>query len=425
MNKKILPVLGFATLLPNLTLADSIAITNAEIHTLGRAGIITHGTLLIRDHRIEAVGENLTPPPSARVIDAGGKPVTPGLFDAYTSLGIKEIDGVSESDDSASRKPHLGAALDAADAFNPRSTLIPVNRIEGLTRAATAPENGNDSLFAGQGAVISLGSLSNWLVKPKAAMYAELGEGGAKRTGGSRSATWATLREYLDEVRRAGTPRLNPDRPSELSQLDIEALKPVLAGEEPLVVYVNRASDILSALKFAEDNNIRLVVRGGAEAWLVAPQLAERKVPVILDPRLDLPQHFESLAARADAAALLQKAGVLVAIALDDEFGTHNARNLRQLAGNAVVHGLDREAALAAITLNPARVYGVDGTLGSLEPGKIADVVVWDGDPLETTSFPRTVLIEGAEVPLRSRQTELRDRYMQKLQLGPYAKPAQ
>ncbi len=425
MKKKILPVLGFATLLPSLTLADSIAITNAEVHTLGRAGVITHGTLLIRDHRIEAVGENLSPPPGARVIDAGGKPVTPGLFDAYTSLGIKEIDGVSESDDSASRKPHLGAALDAADAFNPRSTLIPVNRIEGLTRAVTAPENGNDSLFAGQGAVISLGSLSNWLVKPKAAMYAELGEGGAKLAGGSRSATWATLRGYLEEVRRAGTPRLNPDRPSELSQLDVEALKPVLAGEEPLVVYVNRASDILGALKFAEDNNLRLVVRGGAEAWLVAPQLAERKVPVILDPRLDLPQHFESLAARADAAALLQKAGVLLAITLDDGFGSHNARNLRQLAGNAVVHGLDREAALAAITLNPARVYGVDGTLGSLEAGKIADVVIWDGDPLETTSFPRTVLIEGVEVPMRSRQTELRDRYMQKLQLGPYAKPAQ
>lgn len=423
MKKNFLPLLGFAALLPGLAYADSLAIINAEIHTVGRAGVVTHGTLLIRDHRIEAVGENLQVPAGARVIDAGGKAVTPGLFDAYSSLGLKEIDGVDESNDSEAKKAHLSAALDAADAFNPRSTLIPVNRIEGLTRAATAPENGGASLFAGQGAVISLGSLSNWLVKPKAAMYAELGEGAAKLSGGSRSATWATLREYLEEVRRAGTPRLNPDRPSELGLLDIEALRPVLAGEEPLVVYVNRASDILAALKFAEDNNLRLVVRGGAEAWLVASQLAERKVPVILDPRLDLPQRFETLAARADTAALLQKAGVVVAIALDDEFATHNARNLRQLAGNAVVHGMDREAALAAITLNPARIYGVDGTLGSLEPGKIADVVVWDGDPFETTSFPRTVLIEGNEVPLRSRQTELRDRYMQKLHLGPYAKP--
>ncbi len=422
MRNVFLPLFAIAALLPSLTLADTIAITNAEIHTLGRAGVVTHGTLVIRDHRIEAVGENLATPAGARIIDAAGKPVTPGLFDAYSSLGLKEIDGVSESVDTAAGKSKLSAALDAADAFNPRSTLIPVSRVEGLTRAATAPEADGGSLFAGQGAVVSLGSLSNWLVKPKAAMYADLGESGAKIAGGSRSATWATLREYLEEVRRAGTPRLNPDRPSELSLLDVEALKPVLAGEEPLVVYVNRASDILAALKFAEDNNLRLVVRGGAEAWMVAPQLAAQHVPVILDPRLDLPQRFESLAARADAAALLNKAGVMLAISLDDEFNTHNARNLRQLAGNAVTHGLDREAALAAITLNPARIYGVDNTLGSLEPGKIADVVVWDGDPFETTSFPRTVLIEGNEVPPRSRQTELRDRYMQKLHLGPYAK---
>ena len=422
MKNILLPLLGMAALLPGAALAETIAITNAEIHTLGRAGVITHGTLVIRDHRIEAVGENLAPPPGARIIDAAGKPVTPGLFDAYTSLGLKEIDGVSESVDTGARKSRLSAALDAADAFNPRSTLIPVSRVEGLTRAATAPQAEGDSLFAGQGAVVSLGSLSNWLVKPKAAMYADLGESGAKIAGGSRSATWATLREYLEEVRRAGTPRLNPDHPSALGLLDVEALKPVLAGEEPLVVYVNRASDILAALKFAEDNNLRLVVRGGAEAWLVAPQLAAQRVPVILDPRLDLPQRFESLAARADAAALLNKAGVMLAISLDDDFDTHNARNLRQLAGNAVTHGLDREAALAAITLNPARIYGVDSTLGSLEPGKIADVVVWDGDPLETTSFPRTVLIEGNEVPPRSRQTELRDRYMEKLKLGPYAK---
>jgi imidazolonepropionase-like amidohydrolase len=410
-------------LLPGIASAGTIAITNAEIHTLGRAGVIAHGTLIIRDHRIDAIGENLPLPQGARVIDAGGKPVTPGLFDAYTSLGIKEIDGVEESDDTAAKKSRYSAALDVTDAFNPRSTLIPVNRVEGLTRAASAPDSASGgSLIAGQGAVISLGSLSEWLVKPKAAMYAQLGETGAKLSGGSRAAAWASLREAFGEVRRAGTPRVNPEHPSQLTAEDIEALRPVLAGEEPLVLYLNRASDILGALKFAEDNGIKLVVRGGAEAWLVAKALAEHQVPVILDPRLDLPQHFESLAARADAAALLQKAGVLVAFALDDDFNSHNARNVRQLAGNAAAQGLDREAALAAITLNPARIYGVDATLGSLEPGKIADVVLWDGDPLETTSFARSVFIDGQEVPAISRQTELRDRYMQRLHLGPYAK---
>jgi imidazolonepropionase-like amidohydrolase len=410
-------------LLPGIATAGTIAITNAEIHTLGRGGVIAHGTLLIRDQRIEAIGANLALPPGAQVIDAGGKPVTPGLFAAYTSLGLKEIDGVEESDDSAAKKPRYSAALDVADAFNPRSTLIPVNRIEGLTRAATAPASADGgSLISGQGAVISLGSLSQWLVKPKAAMYAQLGETGASLSGGSRTTAWAALREAFDDVRRAGAPRVNPEHPSQLTEEDIEALRPVLAGEEPLVLYLNRASDILAALKFADDNGIKLIVRGGAEAWLVAQPLAEHQVPVILDPRLDLPQHFESLAARADAATLLQKAGVLLAFALDDDFATHNARNVRQLAGNAAAQGMDHEAALAAITLNPARIYGVDNTLGSLEAGKIADVVLWDGDPLETTSFPRAVFIEGREVPAISRQTELRDRYLQRLHLGPYAK---
>jgi len=409
-------------LLPGIATAGTIAITNAEIHTLGRGGVIAHGTLIIRDQRIEAVGANLPLPPGAQVIDAGGKPVTPGLFAAYTSLGLKEIDGVEESDDSAAKKPRYSAALDVADAFNPRSTLIPVNRIEGLTRAATAPASADGgSLISGQGAVISLGSLSQWLVKPKAAMYAQLGETGASLSGGSRTTAWAALREAFDDVRRAGAPRVNPEHPSQLTEEDIEALRPVLAGEEPLVLYLNRASDILAALKFADDNGIKLIVRGGAEAWLVAQPLAEHQVPVILDPRLDLPQHFESLAARADAATLLQKAGVLLAFTLDDDFATHNARNVRQLAGNAAAQGMDREAALAAITLNPARIYGVDNTLGSLEAGKIADVVLWDGDPLETTSFPRAVFIEGREVPAISRQTELRDRYLQRLRLGPYA----
>ena len=407
--------------LPTLASAGVIAITNAEIHTEGRSGIILKGTVLIRDQRIDAVGANVPVPPDARVIDAQGKPVTPGLFDAYTNLGIVEIDGVEESNDVTVSRPRYSAALDVTDAFNPRSTLIPVNRVEGLTRAVTAPEStSGGSLISGQGAVISLGSLSNWLVKPKAAMFAQLGEAGAALSGGSRTAAWAALREAFDEVRQAGMPRVNPEHQSQLTALDIEALKPVLSGEEPLELYLNRASDILTALNQADSTNVRIIVRGGAEAWMVAQQLAEHQVPVILDPRKDLPAQFETLAARGDNAALLQKAGVLVAFTLED-FPNHNARNIRQLAGIAAGHGMDKEATLAAITINPARIYGVDGLLGSIEPGKVADVVLWDGDPLETTSFPKVVYINGAEVPMTSRQTELRDRYMQRLGLGPYA----
>jgi imidazolonepropionase-like amidohydrolase len=421
--KKTALLFALGAALPAMASAATIAITNAEIHTEGRGGIIPKGTVLIRDQRIDAVGADVPVPPDARVIDAQGKPVTPGLFDAYTNVGLKEIDGVDESNDTAVSRPRYSAALDVTDAFNPRSTLIPVNRIEGLTRAVTAPESGSGGSFiAGQGAVVSLGSLSEWLVKPKAAMFAQLGETGASLSGGSRTAAWAALREAFDEVRQAGMPRTNPEHQSQLTRLDIEALRPVLSGEEPLELYLNRASDILAALKLADDSNVRLIVRGGAEAWMVAPQLAEHQVPVLIDPREDLPQRFETLAARADSAALLQKSGVLIAIVLDDDFSTHNARNIRQLAGNAAAHGLDKEAALAAITINPARIYGVDGTLGSIEAGKAADLVLWDGDPLETTSFPKAVYINGAEVPMTSRQTELRDRYMQRLKLGVYAK---
>jgi len=177
------------------------------------------------------------------------------------------------------------------------------------------------------------------------------------------------------------------------------------------VVSADRASDIQAVLRLARQYKLRVVINGGAEAWIVARELAAAQVPVIVDPELALPINFESLAARPDNAKLLHAAGVTVV--LNASSGqVQSLRNLRQLAGNAINGGLDPAAALAAVTLNPARIYGVDKQLGSLTAGKLADVVLWDGDPFEMSSHPSAVFIAGARMPTLTRQSALRDKYM-------------
>lgn len=414
-------VLGAALLAASgMTSAASVAITHAKIHTLGSTGVLEDATIVIRNEFIEALGPGVVPPSDAKVIDAKGAVITPGLFDAYTHLGLVEVEQVNESVDSETNNPRYGAALDVVDGLNPRSTLIPINRIEGLTHAMAAPQVGGEGpLFGGRGAVISLGTLDAFVAKPQAAMFVTLGEAGATHVKGGRPALMLALREAFEEVKSLGT--ASPvQRPSQLSTLDAEALKNVLAGEVPLVASVNRAADIRALLQLAEDYGFKPIVHGGAEAHLVAALLAAKQVPVILDPTANLPEHFESLASSADAAAILYKAGVRVAFSSQGSGnGTHNSRNIRQLAGNAVAHGLPWNAALAAVTFNPAAIYGLDSTLGTLEPGKQASFVVWDGDPLEVTSAAVQVFSAGRALPMRSRQTELRDRYLQRRKAAP------
>jgi len=188
----------------------------------------------------------------------------------------------------------------------------------------------------------------------------------------------------------------------------------VLNREMPLVLSVERASDIVAALKLADDYGLQLLILGGAEAHLVAAELASRAVPVLIDPSRNLPQHFETLHVHRDGVQTLIKAGVRFAFINSADYGTHNARNLRQLAGIAAANGLSQDAALAAITLQPAEILGLSNVLGSIEPGKLADLVLWDNDPLEVTSAPKSVWIDGRAMPMVSRQTLLRDRYLPK-----------
>ncbi|HET6632282.1 MAG TPA: amidohydrolase family protein [Rhodanobacteraceae bacterium] len=391
------------------------AITGGTVYTLGKAGKIEHGTVLIRDGKIAAVGADVQVPDDAERIDASGKIVTPGIFDPESQFGVVEVGSVGETRDASIDSERFSAAFDVAAAINPRSVLIPVNRIAGVTRAMVAPRStGNGHIINGRGAIIDLGSTRGFVHRDAAAMFASLGESGASRAGGSRAAALTMLREALQDARdyadNTGAYNANRRRDYALSRLDLQALAPVLAGKEPLVVEVNRASDIEAALRLAADFKLRLIVSGGAEAWMAADQLAAANVPVLLDPLQDLPGSFESLGSTLHNAARLQKAGVLIAFATGD---THNARNVTQAAGNAVANGLPWLDALKAMMLNPARIYGMDDRLGTLAQGKLADVVVWSGDPLQLSTSAEQVFIAGRKIPMVSRQTLLRDRYLQ------------
>ena len=407
----------------NPAAAQRIAIEGATIHTLGDAGTLDQGTLLIRDGKIAALGPKLSVPGDVRTIAGKDKVVTPGLFDALSALGVEEVELVAGTVDNELESSHLGAAFDVTGAINPRSTLIPINRIEGVTRAMVAPTSPSawlstppGSLFAGQGSVISLAPVSDFVIKPRAALFVTLGKHGADFTGGSRAGTLGELREALEDTRawdalpagqkQTANPGYAIRRPAR------EVLLKAMSGELPVVARVHRASDIGVALALADEFGLRLIIAGGAEAWIVADALAKARVPVILNPVDNLPENFEQLGARPDSAAILHAAGVLIAIADDGE--SHQARNIRQLAGNAVAHGLPWDAALASVTVNPARIYGLGNGRDGLMPGQGADAVVWSGDPLEVTTMAETVIINGAVQSMTSRQTLLRDRYLDK-----------
>jgi imidazolonepropionase-like amidohydrolase len=243
-------------------------------------------------------------------------------------------------------------------------------------------------------------------------MFAVLGEAGSRLAGGSRSAALLRLKEAfqdtLDYAANRKAFEAGDRRSYILSRLDLEALLPGVKGELPLVIFVDRASDIESALRLAKDWKLKLILASVNEGWKVADQIAAAKVPVLLNPMDDLPASFESVGATLENAARLHKAGVTFAFMTGD---AHNARNLKQEAGNAVAYGLPWDVALAAITSIPARIWGISDRYGTLEPGKDADVVIWDGDPLELSTFADAVFIRGKEMPMKSRQTELRDRY--------------
>jgi len=394
--------------------AESIAITGATVHPVSSPAI-ENATVVIADGRIVAVGADVAIPAGARLVDARGKVVTPGFLDSSAGIAAVEIGAYDDTTESRVEDDRITAAFDVVDGLNPWATNVAVNRVEGIARAVVMPRPG-ESLIAGQAALISLRPLE--VPDPRAlverapvAMVAALGSQGADLAGGARAAALLRLREALEDARDFAANRRAFEsagrRDYVLSRLDLEALAPVAHGELPLAVAVDRASDILAALRFAAEQRLRLIVVGGAEAWMVAPALAASKVPVIVNPTSNLPD-FESLGTTLENAARLEAAGVTVAFA---SFDAHNARDLRHAAGSAVAYGMPWDSALAAVTLVPARIWGVADRYGTLEPGKVADLVIWSGDPFELLTTAEHVFIDGREVPADTRQRELLERY--------------
>lgn len=420
--------------------AETVAIVNARIETASSAGVIPSGTIVLKDGKIAAVGASVAVPAGARVIDAKGGVVTPGFVFPSTNLSASEIGGVRSTRDDGSGK--LSAGFDISYSVNPASAMIPLARQTGVTTAVVTPTlgggggghahddsgdghdefaggggggEGDPNLFAGQAAVITLAAgRSDIVLKSRVAVALDLGEEGARNAGGSRGAQLVLIRSALEDARAFARNRAAYDRGGTrdfgLSRVDLEALVPVVEGRTPLLIRVHRASDIRQALRLARELQIRIIIEGAEEGWLVAEDLAAAQVPVIIDTQADLPSQFENLGARLDNAARLQRAGVQVAIMGSRDF--NNLRQGRLNAGLAVAYGLNRDAAMASLTSVPAKIWGLTAT-GSLESGKEADVVLWNGDPLETTSWPLAVFIDGVEQPQSTRAFELRDRYAQ------------
>ncbi len=395
---------GFAT----SALAQTIAITGGNVVTNTTQGHVIGGTVLIQDGKILAVGADVIIPDGATTIDASGKWVTPGLFTPLSQVGLVEVSAEASTNDASANKSKFSTALDGADSFNPKAEAVAITKIEGMTRMAVTTGTGAN-IFSGSGFIADTSGALNSITKGKAFIAVQMGERGANIAGGSRSAAWAYLRNALAEARSYRPGRERED--ALLTGPDAMALKSAAEGRMPLLVYVHRASDLMTLIRLQKTHpKLDLVAVGAAEGWMVADELAAAGIPVIMQPQDNLPGSFESLGATMTNAARLHKAGVTVAIAQIGE--AFNARLAPQQAGAAVANGLDWDVAFAAITSTPAQIFGLEDKLGSLASGMTADVVVWDGDPLEVMSSPDHVFIDGKAQSLTSRQTKLRDRYM-------------
>lgn len=406
--------------------AETVAIVGADIHTLDVAGTLRNGTIIIADGTISALGLNVEVPDNARRIDATGKVITPGMFQVVSRLGITEVGAVAPTVDylQTAGAP-LSASFDPSLAFNPRSSLIALARTEGVSHALISPhasssETESGGVFAGLATVVHLGSVTDYTVRSPAALAVRLGADGAELNGGSRARAMQLLRLALSDALDYSTNKAafesGARREYSVSASDLAAMQDVLQGRVPLLVEAHRESEIRQLISLAYDYKLRLIINGATEAWRVANELAAANVSVIIEPMENLPADFDRLDASFENAARLHRAGVQFAI---NEGNSHKAGNLKQGAGNAVAHGLPWIAGLNAITRAPAEMLGLSDTLGSIRIGQPANLVLWDGDPLEITSFASSVWINGSLVNTGSRQKSLSERYHPNRRVAP------
>ncbi|MEI6669783.1 MAG: amidohydrolase family protein [Acidobacteriota bacterium] len=395
--------------------AQTVAITGGKVFPVSGPPI-DNGTVLIVDGTITAVGANIAIPANATRIDARGKWVTPGLINASTRLGLVEIDAVDDTNDaSAGGDRQVAAGFRSWDGLNPASILWAPARNDGITSVVSLPGGG---LIAGQAALVDTreGDRAAMLRKAPVAMVINFGEAGSGGTR-ARGEMLMRLRELLVDARtfaarrdafeNAGT------RSFAAGRMHLDALADVLAGKMPVLADVDRAADIATALDLAAEFKFRLIINGGAEAWQLADRLAKERVVVLTGALANIPSSFATLGARQENAAILRKAGVPIVLTAD-RGETFRARTIRQHAGNAVAYGLPWDEALRALTLAPAEAFGVADAVGTLQPGRDANVVVWDGDPFEFTTHAVRVLIRGRDARTLSREDLLTARYARK-----------
>ncbi len=398
-----------ACLLSGSAFAQNVLIKNATVHTAGTRGTLKNTDVLVQGGIIRAIGPNLSAP-GVSSVDAKGKPLTPGLFAGLSDIGLEEVSAEKSTVDASFTlgegvTAQMRPEFDVVPAFNANSILIPITRLEGFTFTALRA-NAGSSLLGGQGAIMRLNGKFEDPIGSRI-LFASMGSGADELSGSSRAAQYMLLDQAIREARG-----LSPYdyHQALLTPAGREALNKFLLGGRT-VFHVERASDIRQVLSFAKKNGMRPVIVGGSEAWQVAAQLKADNVIVMVDALQNLPASFDQIGARMDNAALLQKAGVRVGLYRADD-ATQNARKVRQVAGNAVSYGLPWEAGLAAITSVPADAFGVGDKVGRIEVGLIADLVLWNGDPLEVNTFAEQVWMSGLAMPMKSRQTQLRDRYM-------------
>ncbi|MEO8200609.1 MAG: amidohydrolase family protein [Gemmatimonadota bacterium] len=388
--------------------AQTIAITGGTVYPVSGPRI-EHGTVIIQNGRITAVGRDVGIPAGATRIDATGRWVTPGFIHASTTLGLSEVGSIDGTNES-SREGVINPSFNVADGINPAVVNIAVARMEGVTSTIARPGGG---LIAGQAIFIDLAGdqARDMIVKSPVAMVIDLSENSKSAGGGSRAGVIQRLRtlfrDALEYERRKAEYQKREVQDLAAPAAELEALLPVLHGVVPVYAIANRKSDIENALSLMTEFTLKLVILGGTEAWKAAPALAQAKVSVAVFPLTNIPT-FDGTGARSDNATILSDAGVNV-IVVEGESG--GPRNLRFAAGHSVRNGMKWDSALRAITLAPASAFGMSDRYGSLEPGKVANVVIWTGDPFEYSSKAEHVFIEGRDIPLTSRMTELFNRY--------------
>jgi imidazolonepropionase-like amidohydrolase len=405
--------------------AQTVAITGGKVYPVSGPPI-ENATVLVVNGRITAVGPNVTVPSGARTIDAAGKWVTPGFINTATNLGVAEISlSAGQVDNSAKGKNAVAASFRVWEGFNPAAQFLPQVRRLGLTTIGVLPSGG---LIQGQAAAVDLtdGSLSDMLVKGPVAMLADLAN--TNSADNARGEALGHVRELLRDAKSYNARKVqyeaNQTRALSASKADLEALVPVVNGLVPLWIVADRASDIEAALGLAREfPPMKIAILSGAEAWMVADKLAAARIPVMVGAMNNIPGSFNTLNARQENAGLLRAKNVNVVLisngAGDNQ--SFNAGNLRYDAGNAVAYGMKWDDALRAVTLAPAEAMEISNRVGSIAVGKVANLVVWSGDPFEFSTVPEHVLVRGVESSKLTREDELTNRY--KTQPPKYGRP--